>query len=623
MAKFDLPTNTWSAVAITAGSNSINTQVNALALHGNDLYVGGSFTEFSGGSVSRTYSLAKVNTTTGVWEAVGTSSGILHGGYDTVGFDGVVNALALNGDDLYVGGSFLTAYANGMMVSVNRVAKLNTTTGAVSALGAKGGNGLDNYVKALASNGDDLFVGGNFLTANVGGTTVGANHIAKVNLMTGVWSTLGNGGGDGVNGQVNALMLSRDELYVGGNFLTANLNGTTVATTNVAKVNTTTGIWSALGSNGSNGVNGQVNALALSVNDLYVGGQFIWVGGTMFSTNNVAKVSTTTGVWSALADNSDGNGVNNNVNALAMSGTSLFVGGSFTTAGDRKPSQNIGRFFNDNQPTLMPTREAFAANGGKGSVMITMPMGCPWTATNHTANFVTITSPTSGAGNDKLTFLVAANPNPNPRSGIITINSVVVTISQGANFQDVPPGHSFYTEIGKLSAYGITQGCSAENFCPDANVTREQMAIFIERALGVFAPPPGPTMPTFADVPNGGMTDYGYEFIEDVFARGITQGCAAGPPRLYCPSATVSREQVAIFILRALGVFTPPPGPKTPTFADVPNSGATDYSYEFIEEFVRRGITSGCAAGPPRLYCPMATVTRGQMAAFLVRAFNL
>src|SRR5581483_6327231 len=115
----------------------------------------------------------------------------------------------------------------------------------------------------------------------------------------------------------------------------------------------------------------------------------------------------------------------------------------------------------------------------------------------------------------------------------------------------------------------------------------------------------------------------GYTFIEDFVARGITAGCASGPPRLYCPTASVTREQVAIFIMRGLGVFNPPAGPQTPTFGDVPNSGATDYSYEFIEEFVRRGITQGCASGPPRLYCPTASVTRGQMAVFLVRAFGM
>jgi hypothetical protein len=182
----------------------------------------------------------------------------------------------------------------------------------------------------------------------------------------------------------------------------------------------------------------------------------------------------------------------------------------------------------------------------------------------------------------------------------------------------VPLEHPFYDFIGKLSALGITLGCGVGYYCPDDNTTREQMAIFIERALGVFNPPT-PGQQTFQDVP---PTLMGYAFIEDFVARGITLGCAAGPPRLYCPSASVTREQVAIFILRGLGVFTPPAGPQTPTFADVPNSGATDYGYEFIEEFARRGITSGCATAPRR-YCPHTPVTRGQMAVFLLRAFAM
>jgi sugar lactone lactonase YvrE len=275
-------------------------------------------------------------------------------------------------------------------------------------------------------------------------------------------------------------------------------------------------------------------------------------------------------------------------------------------------------------PTVLaPTSQSFAASGGTGSVTITLPGACPWSAVNNTPSLITITSASSGMGNGMLTYSVGMNSAPTPRSGTISINGVTFTVLQGAMFDDVPIGHPFYEFIGKLSARGITLGCDSNNYCPDSNVTREQMAIFVERALGTFTPPAGPLVPTFADVPNAGATDYSYEFIEDLTARGITLGCATGPPRLYCPSAAVTREQAAIVILRALGVFTPPPGPVTPTFADVPNSGATDYGYEFIEEFAARGFTLGCTAGPPRLYCPTAAMTRGQMAAFLVRAFNL
>jgi hypothetical protein len=45
--------------------------------------------------------------------------------------------------------------------------------------------------------------------------------------------------------------------------------------------------------------------------------------------------------------------------------------------------------------------------------------------------------------------------------------------------------------IERLYGYGITTGCTGtpRNYCPDASVTRGQMAIFLMRAFGLVAPP--------------------------------------------------------------------------------------------------------------------------------------
>jgi hypothetical protein len=195
----------------------------------------------------------------------------------------------------------------------------------------------------------------------------------------------------------------------------------------------------------------------------------------------------------------------------------------------------------------------------------------------------------------------------------MTIGGVNFMVRQGAYFYDVPTTHPFFDYIGKLSARGITGGCGGYNYCPDASVTREQMAIFIERAFGMVTPPT-PILQTFEDVPT---TWFSYPFIEDFATRGITGGCSV-TPKLYCPGSSVTREQMAIFIERALGAFTPPI-PIQQTFEDVPTSW---FSYPFIEDFVTRGITAGCSV-TPKLYCPASPVTRGQMAVFLVRAFGL
>jgi hypothetical protein len=96
---------------------------------------------------------------------------------------------------------------------------------------------------------------------------------------------------------------------------------------------------------------------------------------------------------------------------------------------------------------------------------------------------------------------------------------------------------------------------------------------------------------------------------------GITVGCQVSPP-LYCPSDPVKRDQMAAFIIRGLGEFSPPT-PATQRFTDVPPSNPF---YNFIDRLAVLGITQGCGGGN---YCPNLPTTRAQMAAFLVRAFKL
>jgi len=56
-------------------------------------------------------------------------------------------------------------------------------------------------------------------------------------------------------------------------------------------------------------------------------------------------------------------------------------------------------------------------------------------------------------------------------------------------FGDVPTTHLFYQYIEALAASGITAGCGGGNYCPDAAVTRGQMAVFLAKALGLHWAP--------------------------------------------------------------------------------------------------------------------------------------
>jgi len=55
-------------------------------------------------------------------------------------------------------------------------------------------------------------------------------------------------------------------------------------------------------------------------------------------------------------------------------------------------------------------------------------------------------------------------------------------------FGDVPPFHPFYQFVEALARSGITGGCGGGNYCPDAPLTRGQMAVFLSKALGLHWP---------------------------------------------------------------------------------------------------------------------------------------
>jgi RHS repeat-associated protein len=260
---------------------------------------------------------------------------------------------------------------------------------------------------------------------------------------------------------------------------------------------------------------------------------------------------------------------------------------------------------------ISPLSNSFTHETGNHSIAVTAPLGCIWTAVSND-DWITINSGASGMGNGTVNYSVAANSTGNRRTGSITVAGQSFAVVQGISFNDVPSDHLFYSLIGKLSGRGITVGCSTTPplYCPDQPVTREQMAAFIMRALGEFNPPTPPTQ-RFADVPPGNPF---YAFIDRLAALGITVGCGG---ENYCPTAAVTREQMAAFMIRALGEFNPPT-PPTQRFDDVPPSNPF---YPFIDRMAVLGITLGCSASPP-LYCPTQSVTRGQMAAFLIRAFD-
>jgi hypothetical protein len=139
------------------------------------------------------------------------------------------------------------------------------------------------------------------------------------------------------------------------------------------------------------------------------------------------------------------------------------------------------------------------------------------------------------------------------------------------------------------------------------------MAIFLLKSVhgSSYTPPAVGAGTGFTDVP----ADYwAAAWIKQLSAEGITGGCGVG---IYCPDATVTRAQMAIFLLKAKhgSSYTPPAA--SGVFSDVPLGYWAD---KWIEQLAVEGITGGCGVG---IYCPDDSVTRAQMAVFLVKAFSL
>ncbi|MEA2002240.1 MAG: S-layer homology domain-containing protein [Actinomycetota bacterium] len=118
---------------------------------------------------------------------------------------------------------------------------------------------------------------------------------------------------------------------------------------------------------------------------------------------------------------------------------------------------------------------------------------------------------------------------------------------------------------------------------------------------------------TFVDVPSAHL------FLSDIewlAATGITRGCNPPTNDRYCPDDPVTRGQMAAFLARALDL---PEFDESETFSD---DDATPFEQD-IERIFVAGITKGCDPPLNDRFCPNDPVTRGQMAAFLVRALDL
>jgi hypothetical protein len=238
------------------------------------------------------------------------------------GGSALVRALAINGSDCFVAGDFSLAGS----VTVNGIAKISGS--AVSALAVGGNVGVSDWAYALAVQGSDLWVGGAFLQA--GGITV--NLITKWTGATFVPLSMngfvGATGTAAFNG-VYCVVVNGSDTFFGGRFISA--GGMTM--NYVARWNDKVKQFFPLQGPLGTGTTGVVRALAIAPNgDLFLGGEFNVAGGK--TVNRLCAWSSALGDFTPFqVGSATGVSTSGAVYALAFQGSNLLLGGYFATAG--------------------------------------------------------------------------------------------------------------------------------------------------------------------------------------------------------------------------------------------------------------------------------------------------
>jgi len=187
-------------------------------------------------------------------------------------------------------------------------------------------------------------------------------------------------------------------------------------------------------------------------------------------------------------------------------------------------------------------------------------------------------------------------------------------------FEDVPCDFWAANQIAAVYGQDIVRGYEDGTYQPNNPVTRDQMAVYIARAIAggeANVPDPGCSTPPFTDV---ACDHWARKYIQLCVNESIVQGYEDGT---YQPSVGVTRDQMAVYTARSIASPRGEAGLAGYTPADprnFPDVASTFWAYKHIEYCVENSVVNGYGDG---LYHPEIVVTRDQMAVYVARAFGL
>ena len=298
------------------------------------------------------------------------------------------------------------------------------------------------------------------------------------------------------------------------------------------------------------------------------------------------------------------------------------------TVTNHGPAAATGVVAGDDFPTNAAFVSATASQGTCSHTLLAAQCALGTLAMNASATMSVVVTP-SAAGTMSNTALVSGNePDPNtgndsvvemttvepcpPPAPAITAPVSVPSLTDGLT-ATVPasPGH---TETWTLTGGVITagQGTAQVTFQSGEPGTTMQLGV-VDSILGCdSAESSEPISVDFLDVPPAYPF---HDFVNTIARNRITAGCLDG--KSFCPDSSVTRGEMAVFLLKSLmGADYVPPA-ATGIFSDVPPGY---FARDWVEDLYTRQITGGCQLpGNPLMYCPDSPATRGQMAVFLLK----
>ena len=247
IVRYDTKTNTFHALP----NQGLNSHVWAMEVVGTDVYVGGNFTGTGDGFITDLGRIVRYDTVNEQWEAL-----------PNKGLSWYVFGIKSFGNDLYVGGLF-TQTGDASMKNLGHIIRFDLVAETWHEFPNQG---LDYGVRAFRLVDDDLYIGGDF-EATGDGTVADLGRIVRYNIPTNTWNSLPN---KGLNHTVSVLQDYGEDLYVGGWF-TQTADAAITDLGFIVRFDPTSQTWNPLP---NQGVNGEVNTMVVSGSDIYVGGYF-------------------------------------------------------------------------------------------------------------------------------------------------------------------------------------------------------------------------------------------------------------------------------------------------------------------------------------------------------------